>query len=442
MTGVQTCALPIYIDESIYQTKEGIESSNKYIFEATAENFDQVVLQNSNKLPVVTLFMAVWSEPCFVLSEIFSKLAKEFAVQFIFTKVDRRVWQIIDFIGLMIIVPAVIYFVQNSLRKASETLIDKNETLHIKVRNLVKIYDWDSRFMREWKSGINIRKRLGIEHEYKSIKDFEELIWQIPLIGFIVYFIYFHLESGLWYFILPIFLYILSVYITAPLVKYANNLKNENKHKLVRLSVLLLTNLIFWVYPAFALFLFFKKYELLGLIIPMGSVWYLLILIKVTSDNLYKKKVDVNRIKGRFKGIRKGFYRFVLAIPVIGKKKIPFKALKGVSVDIENGMFGLLGPNGAGKSTLMRTIASLQAPSSGSISFNDIDVVRLSGGEVLLNDDLIDYVDYFYDRGINVILQTNGSIEIPADIYSKLHKIYLSLYSDEETHNLITKNDH
>ena len=63
-------------------------SKDVYIFEATAENFDQVVIQNSNKLPVVTLFMAVWSEPCFVLSEIFSKLAKEFAGQFIFAKVD------------------------------------------------------------------------------------------------------------------------------------------------------------------------------------------------------------------------------------------------------------------------------------------------------------------------------------------------------------------
>ncbi|HFD31610.1 MAG TPA: tetratricopeptide repeat protein [Gammaproteobacteria bacterium] len=63
-------------------------SKDVYIFEATKENFEQVVIQNSNKLPVVTLFMAVWSEPCFVLSEIFSKLAKEFAGQFIFAKVD------------------------------------------------------------------------------------------------------------------------------------------------------------------------------------------------------------------------------------------------------------------------------------------------------------------------------------------------------------------
>ncbi len=52
------------------------------------------------------------------------------------------------------------------------------------------------------------------------------------------------------------------------------------------------------------------------------------------------------------------------------------KALNGINLKITNGMFGLLGSNGAGKSSLMRTIASLQEPSSGSISFNNIDVVK------------------------------------------------------------------
>jgi ABC-2 type transport system ATP-binding protein len=50
-------------------------------------------------------------------------------------------------------------------------------------------------------------------------------------------------------------------------------------------------------------------------------------------------------------------------------------ALNGINLKITNGMFGLLGANGAGKSSLMRTIASLQEPSSGSIKFNDTDVV-------------------------------------------------------------------
>jgi ABC-type multidrug transport system ATPase subunit len=50
-------------------------------------------------------------------------------------------------------------------------------------------------------------------------------------------------------------------------------------------------------------------------------------------------------------------------------------ALDDVSLSIPRGMFGLLGPNGAGKSTLMRTVATLQEPTSGSIRFGEIDVL-------------------------------------------------------------------
>ncbi len=51
------------------------------------------------------------------------------------------------------------------------------------------------------------------------------------------------------------------------------------------------------------------------------------------------------------------------------------RALNDVSLSIPKGMFGLLGPNGAGKSTLMRTIATLQTPSQGSIQFGDLDII-------------------------------------------------------------------
>ena len=51
-------------------------------------------------------------------------------------------------------------------------------------------------------------------------------------------------------------------------------------------------------------------------------------------------------------------------------------AMDDISITIKSGMFGLLGPNGAGKSTLMRTIATLQKPDSGTINFNDIDVLE------------------------------------------------------------------
>ncbi|SDM32669.1 ABC transporter ATP-binding protein [Kriegella aquimaris] len=51
------------------------------------------------------------------------------------------------------------------------------------------------------------------------------------------------------------------------------------------------------------------------------------------------------------------------------------QAIQNFSLEINNGMFGLLGPNGAGKSSLMKTIVGLQKPSSGSIMFNDVDIV-------------------------------------------------------------------
>ena len=52
------------------------------------------------------------------------------------------------------------------------------------------------------------------------------------------------------------------------------------------------------------------------------------------------------------------------------------QALKDVTLDIPQGMFGLLGPNGAGKSSLMRTLATLQQADSGSVMLGDLDVLK------------------------------------------------------------------
>ncbi|MGG5210236.1 ABC transporter ATP-binding protein [Chryseobacterium sp. MIQD13] len=53
-----------------------------------------------------------------------------------------------------------------------------------------------------------------------------------------------------------------------------------------------------------------------------------------------------------------------------------YQAVKNISLEISNGMFGLLGPNGAGKSSLMKTIVGLQKPTSGNIIFNGTDVSK------------------------------------------------------------------
>lgn len=51
------------------------------------------------------------------------------------------------------------------------------------------------------------------------------------------------------------------------------------------------------------------------------------------------------------------------------------QALRGVDLIIPCGMFGLLGPNGAGKTTLMRIVATLQIPTSGTVTFDGIDIL-------------------------------------------------------------------
>ena len=52
------------------------------------------------------------------------------------------------------------------------------------------------------------------------------------------------------------------------------------------------------------------------------------------------------------------------------------RALDEVSLNVSQGIYGLLGANGAGKSTLMRTLATLQLPTSGSAYLNELDLIR------------------------------------------------------------------
>ena len=49
-------------------------------------------------------------------------------------------------------------------------------------------------------------------------------------------------------------------------------------------------------------------------------------------------------------------------------------AVDRVSLHLHNGVFGLLGTNGAGKTTLMRMLCGILQPTSGTITFDGIDV--------------------------------------------------------------------
>jgi hypothetical protein len=82
----------------------------------------------------------------------------------IYTNIDKFLWKLITSILSLIIVPAATWFVMNSLRKARETVIPANVQINIRVQSLVKIYERENRWTREWKAGARIRERLGLKH--------------------------------------------------------------------------------------------------------------------------------------------------------------------------------------------------------------------------------------------------------------------------------------
>ena len=59
------------------------------------------------------------------------------------------------------------------------------------------------------------------------------------------------------------------------------------------------------------------------------------------------------------------------------------EALKGVSLSVEQGeVVTLIGSNGAGKSTTLRSISGLTPASSGTITFNGVDITRVPAHEI------------------------------------------------------------
>ena len=69
------------------------------------------------------------------------------------------------------------------------------------------------------------------------------------------------------------------------------------------------------------------------------------------------------------------------SVKLVGIEKSfgPVKAVYDVSFEIKAGeFFFLLGPSGCGKTTILRMIAGFETPDSGSILFDDVDMVNVS----------------------------------------------------------------
>lgn len=296
-----------------------------------------------------------------------------FLVWFIYNNVDRFLWQTITWLLSLIMVPATTWFVMNSLRKAKETIIAPGENITIRIQSLVKIYERESRWTREWKAGARIRRRLGLDRKMTTWKDAESLVWQLPMLGFVIYFTYFYLNKGFWIFVFSILAWFFISSLWSSVRQVFLSMAEKRNSRLARKMTLAADSLVFWIIPLMNLAWFQLKWNNIAVVLILAFLWFTGLFIYRTGQKLTRENIDIYRLEGRFRGLRKNVYRIVAAVPLIGKKKKPFKALSCVSMDIGNGMFGLLGPNGAGKTTLMRIICGILEQSYGKVWINGMD---------------------------------------------------------------------
>lgn len=292
-------------------------------------------------------------------------LAAGFALVYI--RVSALLWQLADILLLLFLLPAITYFVQISLKRAQAELIPPGEALHIKVQSLVKIYNRPGRFSREWLGGQSLADyRKSGNKRIRWGRLLRELLWQIPLLLFLSWFTFDYLSGGFWIMLLAIGIYGLILEIWSPIRK----LIARTEHPWGKRLFAVLDKLVYWLSPLVLLLQLNEQWEGWGYAFSLGIVWYFTLIVYQSSVYLHRKQLNIERIKGR---IRRFYYRLIISIPWLGKRQLPFKALNGVSIDINTGMYGLLGPNGAGKSTLMRIISGIFDQSYGKVWINGID---------------------------------------------------------------------
>ncbi len=71
-------------------------------------------------------------------------------------------------------------------------------------------------------------------------------------------------------------------------------------------------------------------------------------------------------------------------VKTYGLTAIPVQAIKDVSLSINKQDFtAIVGPSGSGKTTLLNLIGGLDKPTKGTISIDDVDLGKLSSGEMI-----------------------------------------------------------
>lgn len=104
-------------------------SQQTYIFEVSENNFDQIILENSHKLPVLVEFMDPSLGTCITMEKMLSNLAKIYSGQFIFATLDVAMYPDMATRFEVSNVPSLLVFNKGLLAKTEVGLMQEEELI-------------------------------------------------------------------------------------------------------------------------------------------------------------------------------------------------------------------------------------------------------------------------------------------------------------------------
>ena len=284
----------------------------------------------------------------------------------IFASVDDPLWRLVDLIISLVAVPAVTWLLLSSLRRAHVAGLEAGP-VSITIRNVQKIYNMPGRFEREWGAALQAIAANASKGNWSAA------LWQVPLLGFLLYFVYWYINNDFWEYALAIGVYCYALFLFR---RYSGLLKIKVFANVIRISRSTLYGVLFWLMPFINCTYFQHVWKRTSIVALSGMLWYLGLAVYRTARRLENgADAGLSKSNKTLSGLFAGWTRFVRLLPFVGGRRPTFHALKGVSLRIEQGMFGLLGPNGAGKSTLMRIVAGIYEQTYGKIYINGLDTV-------------------------------------------------------------------
>lgn len=287
-------------------------------------------------------------------------------------------WTVIGALPIWFSWLGIIWFIKWLWKTRYEVLIQQDEELTIRIKNLTKIYDLPGRFRLEWSKEKRRHSRIFkmrlLPWKREDLR--ETFIWKGCILGLAIY-LHTFIESDFWITMLTIFTWLWLFLMIRDLRKWFQIFNHErgstaNIEKWTRW-------LCHFISISAIIYEHLRNRDVVGTVL-ITVIWLVGVMIRRTSQKIRNGQINPELPAGKFRRIKWLYYWIICKLPLLGPGKKQVWALHGVDLEIGKGMYGLLGPNGAGKTTLMRIIVGVLRETRGSISINGRSLMEHRAG--------------------------------------------------------------